>query len=547
MLTACSTPSITPAADPALRVERLAGPRGARAELVLLPGWSMDREIWRELLPRLRQKAHLTLLDFQGAWQEEELLEAILRAVPKKAIYAGWSLGGNIAVALAARAPQRVQAVLTLACNPRFVSDIDWPVAMSSHDFGLFCEQVKQAPARSLCRFDALQSGGGEHERESLRWCRKMRQGQSIPQGLEESLDLLQTLDVRERMSGLTQPVSHILGEGDQLVPVALLDELARHYPQQRRLVVTACNHLLPLYAVDQINDELQSLLQEVGLAPGRQVDGQRDKMEVARSFSRAAASYDGVAELQRQVGEQLLARWPEAQHLSRILDLGSGTGYFLPRLHSSSRGAEYIGLDLAEGMVRYARQQHGTGLAKWLVADAEDLPLADASVDLVFSSLAIQWSEDLPRLFSEVARVLRPGGCLLFATLGPRTLWELRQSWASVDSGDHVNEFLPLDEIERALDVADFGESTLETCPLGLRYSSALDLLRELKALGAHNVNRGRTRGLTGRRQLQAMQLAYERHRQEGYLPASYEVIYGRVQKRVHKRVHKRPHKKDD
>ncbi|HBC23215.1 MAG TPA: malonyl-[acyl-carrier protein] O-methyltransferase BioC, partial [Pseudomonas sp.] len=130
------------------------------------------------------------------------------------------------------------------------------------------------------------------------------------------------------------------------------------------------------------------------------------DKRQVAASFSRAAASYDSVAALQRQVGNQLLARLPADLQVASWLDLGSGTGYFSRVLGSRFVHAKGVALDIAEGMLRHARPQGG---ARYFVAgDAERLPLRDAGLDLIFSSLALQWCEDFASVLGEARRVLR-------------------------------------------------------------------------------------------------------------------------------------------
>src|SRR5690606_13347117 len=104
---------------------------------------------------------------------------------------------------------------------------------------------------------------------------------------------------------------------------------------------------------------------------------------------------------------------------------------------------AEILGLDLAEGMLRFARLER-PGRSHWLCGDAEALPLASASVDLVYSNLSIQWCENLPLLLAELRRVLRAGGKLVLTTMGPRTLRELKSAWQEVDGYVHVNRFQP-------------------------------------------------------------------------------------------------------
>src|SRR5690606_6556663 len=171
------------------------------------------------------------------------------------------------------------------------------------------------------------------------------------------------------------------------------------------------------------------------------------DKRLIAASFGKAAASYDQAARLQRLVGEILLEMIPAQLTPKRLLDLGCGTGYFTRALAQRFQATQICGLDLSQGMLDYAARHSGEDIV-WICGDAEQLPLASASQDLIFSSLVIQWCPDLFRTFTEMRRVLVPGGRVFFATLAEETLWELRESWAQVDQFRHVNDFLPFEDI---------------------------------------------------------------------------------------------------
>ena len=152
------------------------------------------------------------------------------------------------------------------------------------------------------------------------------------------------------------------------------------------------------------------------------------DKRQVAASFSRAAASYDSVAALQRAVGLALLGQLPADLQPERWLDLGSGTGHFSRALAERFSAATGVAVDIAEGMLRHAREQGGAH--HHVAGDAERLPLRDDSVDLVFSSLAVQWCDQFGSVLSEARRVLRPGGVLAI----DNTLWSGAVADPSVD-----------------------------------------------------------------------------------------------------------------
>lgn len=254
------------------------------------------------------------------------------------------------------------------------------------------------------------------------------------------------------------------------------------------------------------------------------------DKRQVAASFSRAAASYDAVAELQRGVGAQLLARLPAELQPRRWLDLGSGTGHFTRALAERFGAAEGLALDIAEGMLRHARPQGGA--AYFVAGDAEALPLQDASVDLLFSSLALQWCGDFPRVLSEAQRVLRPGGVLAFSSLCVGTLQELRDSWLAVDGFVHVNRFRRFEDYQQMCAASGLQSLTLQRQAEVLHFPDLRSLTDSLRDLGAHNLNPGRPGGLTGRSRIRALIEAYERFRQPQGLPATYQVMYGVLQK---------------
>lgn len=255
------------------------------------------------------------------------------------------------------------------------------------------------------------------------------------------------------------------------------------------------------------------------------------DRRAIARAFDRASENYDAAAALQERVRNELLGRVDELKVTPRaVLDLGAGTGHATRALKSRFPQSLTVAVDIAPGMLARAKSQ-----SRWLRrfervrADAYALPFRDAAFDLVFSSLMLQWCDDLDAVFTEISRVLAPGGLLLFSTFGPGTLAELRDAWSASDrvNQPHVNHFFDPHALGSALMHAGFDEPVLDVDRIVMRYPDTLSLMRELKAIGAHNVTQGRARGLTGRRRLAAMREAYEVQRRDGTLPATYEVIH--------------------
>lgn len=253
------------------------------------------------------------------------------------------------------------------------------------------------------------------------------------------------------------------------------------------------------------------------------------DTRSIRRWFDRASTTYAGAAALQGEVREELLARL-EFFNLAprRVLDLGAGLGEGTLALRRRFPDACVIPVDLSVAMLR-----QGVGRRRFLrrplalCADVRQLPLATGSVDLVFSSLMLQWC-DLPlQAFAEIARVLRPGGLLLASTFGPLTLQELREAWASADQAPHVSQFPDLPDLAGQLSAAGFQEPVLDIEQRPRFYPDALALQRELQALGARNADRGRRRSLTGKARWQAMTARYESLRTPQGLPATWELIY--------------------
>lgn len=278
------------------------------------------------------------------------------------------------------------------------------------------------------------------------------------------------------------------------------------------------------------------------------------DKDQLARRFGAAARYYDAHARFQQEVGQALLERMSAAGMHEGVggcrldldaaahrrclagalpeagLDLGCGTGFFLPAL--AERCSELTGLDLAPGMLAQAALR-GSG-ARLLCGDAEQLPFADETFDWVFSSLALQWCERPAQAFAELHRVLKPGGRLLFSTLLAESLWQLREAWRTVDECDHVNRFLSLPQLQHAIAAGGFVAPALESLTWSLGYPELNGLLRDLKGIGASQVNDERHIGLSSRQRLLRLSQAYEAHRQpDGLLAASYQVCLGQLIRR--------------
>lgn len=258
-------------------------------------------------------------------------------------------------------------------------------------------------------------------------------------------------------------------------------------------------------------------------------------KNRITASFSQAAFGYDKSAVLQRRIGEQLMAELEAQQAFTNLdaqacwLDLGCGTGFFTEKL-AQSCVAQGLALDIALGMLQYSAQRGRTRANVFLLnADAEILPLANQSIDLIFSNFALQWCLDLPAALAECWRVLKPGGWCGLTVPGEGSLKELQMSWSSLDSFEHVNRFYSSSALKRLLD-----QCLPETADICLSqglyvdaYQDLKSLLKSLKEVGANTLTGTPSRGLMGRQQFERLQQNYEHYRQaDGSLPLTYQVL---------------------
>jgi malonyl-CoA O-methyltransferase len=248
------------------------------------------------------------------------------------------------------------------------------------------------------------------------------------------------------------------------------------------------------------------------------------------RRFDGAAASFDEVDFIHRKSADGIMERLaPMVIEAKSILDLGGGTGSAGSDLCKRFRRSRVIVLDASHQMLRIAaRKRSWFSRVSVLQGDATALPLQSASVDLVYANLLLPWVNDLPAMFANVARVLRKGGLFVFSTLGPDSLSELREAWASVDAEPHVNRFDDMHDVGDGLVHAGLRDPVLDTDFLNVSYRDTASLFRDLTLLGARNSLSGRSRALTGKGPFRDMEKALRRQFREGLLELRLELIYG-------------------
>lgn len=255
------------------------------------------------------------------------------------------------------------------------------------------------------------------------------------------------------------------------------------------------------------------------------------DPLLLRRHFGKAATGFDAAAVLPREAGKRLFEsldylddRQPEV-----IVEIGCGTGHNAALLKKRWPKARVIAVDAALPMLRQAKAQAGWWKPFNRVAgDASQLPLADASVDLLVSNLCLPFINDLPATLAGFRRVLKPEGLLLCSTYGSETLGELDYAFSQADSAPHVHPFAPIATFGDALLRAGFRDPVIDRDLFTLTYADLPALMTELRALGYRNARDDRRRTLTGRGRFAAASQAYQALRTaDGRLPSTWEVLY--------------------
>lgn len=252
-------------------------------------------------------------------------------------------------------------------------------------------------------------------------------------------------------------------------------------------------------------------------------------KQKISRCFAAAAHSYDAAAGLQQMVGNHLFDKLvTRTESAPIILDLGAGTGYFSQLLAERYGGSQVIAVDIALPMLKVAKQRSVKKPVIFCGGDFDYLPLPTQWVDVVFANMSLQWSLNLSTTLQEIHRVLKPGGLLIFSTLGAQTLSELRTCWQSINDDVHTNRFLSAELLNKALQQNNFSQDELKVENMQRSYATVYQLMKNLKAIGANYVPDKKNSTLSTKSSFAQLAAAYERYRNSaGLLLATYEVIY--------------------
>lgn len=255
-------------------------------------------------------------------------------------------------------------------------------------------------------------------------------------------------------------------------------------------------------------------------------------KKEICNSFNKHAKNYEKVAIVQKEIGTRLLQRLDYLKFKPRrILDLGCGCGYFSVLLQNKYPDAEIFSLDIAFNMLKETSAKAENINMRLINADAGQLPIKTDSFDLIFANQVIHWIEPINQILAEILRVLKVNGLLLFSTLGPVSLIELKNAWALVDNHEHVQNFLDMHHIGDILQQELFKDPVVDMEYITVQYPDAMRLIKNIKNQGVRNISQKRKRGLTTKGELEKLMTALPKT-EDGKYPLTYEVIYGHALK---------------
>lgn len=244
-------------------------------------------------------------------------------------------------------------------------------------------------------------------------------------------------------------------------------------------------------------------------------------------TFDRNARRYEQHAALENEVCGRLLERVAFGrEEPGVVLELGCGAGGGAASLKKSLRKSQVIALDLSAGMLALAgRKSRLTRPIRLINGDMNALPLAQHSVDLVFSNLAMPWLEGFGALFDEVRRVLKPGGMFLFSTFGPASFGQLNSAASKAVENFDMPGFPDLLEVGDALTAAGFMEPVMDVDFITLHYPGIGAMADELEATGSSLLF---PRWPELRASLGEFEAAWQTMKGGQRYPLGFEVIYG-------------------
>ncbi len=429
------------------------GARCTTTPIVFLPGWGFSGDIARLIpLPRGTVIPQGTL----DPGNAVTALRAFLHRDGIKKIHIhGWSMGANLAIDFAAGFPHLTASITLLSLRR------SWPEA----EINAFTAGYRETPEATFKKFCRRTFAGNAEflscfETDLIPRSMSARRKKNLIAGLA----YLCNHEPEKIAAGLatrTLPVTQIHGRKDLVAPVAEMAEIAG----AETIIIPRCGHAPFLFPEYRNLPEIRKKL-------------------LTQRFSRAAATYDAHAHIQKKCRQDLAAFFPEKA--GEILELGCGTGGLSRRLRAKYPAAGITLVELSREMLKEAEKKLGAARTRTVCADAETfIRGCEEKFDLIVSGAAMHWFSGLDQMMAHCRRLLAPGGSFIASLFGPGSLGNLGKALAHSGGAAVAAADFPTRERLKALLETNFIHTRIEEKTINRRYHSTLDLLRQLQKTG--------------------------------------------------------------
>ena len=444
--------------------------------------------IWDALLREFGDDFKMQLATLPGYADPEQAptdspldsLTELLAQAPERSHWCGWSLGATLAMQAALEFPERISKLTLISPTPRFFETSDWPHGISASTFDRLLRITQKKYTTGLMRFLQMQLPDETNQELVDQLSQRIHACRPTDEALQTGYATLRDSDLREQLTEISVPTQVIAANDDNIISPAASRFCAEQIPNAT-FVSLGSDHCLPVTQPKKIADFISSFTRNDNI----------DRAQVARQFSQAAATYDGAAQMQRELGQALIDQI-EPTAVGTLVDLGCGTGQALAQINTRCPSLNLIGIDIAPAMIQVSSER--IPVAKSLVADIEQTGLPDATANFVFSCAAMQWCQP-QNAIAEVARLLQPGGQLLASTFASGSLPEFREAWRRVSPAlKRVHNLASATDWEQALAENGFEVTEFNQYQRYQTHASVDELLLQFRQLGAGYAGRDRT-----------------------------------------------------
>lgn len=444
--------------------------------------------VWNALLREFGDDFEIQLAKLPGYAEPKQVpagppldsLAELLAQAPERSHWCGWSLGATLAMKAALEFPERISKLTLISPTPRFFETDDWPHGISASVFDRLLRITQKKYAAGLMSFLQMQLPGETNQQLVDQLSQQIHDIRPTNEALQTGYATLRDSDLRDQLTEIAVPTQVIAANEDNIISPAASRFCAKQIPNTI-FVSLGSNHCLPVTQPKKLAELISSFTN----------DDTIDRAKVARQFSQAAATYDGVAQMQRELGQALIDQI-EPTATGTLVDLGCGTGKALEQINTRCPELNLIGIDIAPAMIQKSSER--IPAAKSLVADIEQTGLPDATANYVISCAAMQWCRP-NNAIAEVARLLVPGGQLLISTFVSGSLPEFREAWRRVSPAlKRVHNLADAANWEQALAENGFEITEFNQHQRCQTFTSVDELLLRFRQLGAGYAGRDRT-----------------------------------------------------